>query len=225
MWKYVEIWQIWFSNSNSWAKSFFFFSLYITNSTLFLLHSACSKLADDLEKLWLIKVFCASLSSFHTKKKYLEYLGRSSPELLCLFPQSSLRRCIKPLLIPFTASSTYLQSEGSSVADILISWVNIPRACLTARVYACVCVCCRPWRVQRQAMSQQRVVCTRRWQFHLRVRTRLHWCPVWDRWAGFFTAPGKVGISLQRKYFLLLSTSNSVIWQMFLSKEFPSLCR
>lgn len=69
MWKYVEIWQMCFSDSNSWAKCFFF-SLYITNSTLILLHSACSKLADDLEKLWLIKVFCASLSSFHTEKVF-----------------------------------------------------------------------------------------------------------------------------------------------------------
>lgn len=48
------------------------------------------------------------------------------------FPQSSLQRCIKPLIL-FTARSAYFQSEGNGVADILISWVNI----------LCVCVCVR----------------------------------------------------------------------------------
>lgn len=90
-------------------------------------------------------------------------------------------------------------------------------------VSLCLCVCCRHWRVQRQAMPQQRVVCTRHWQFHLCVWAGLHWCPVRDRWAGFFMSWGKVGIAPQRKDFLLLSASN--FWQMFLSKEFPSLPR
>ena len=59
---------------------------------------------------------------------------------------------------------------------------------LSVRVqwHVCVCVCCRHRRVQRQAVPQQRVVCTRRRHFHLRMWTGLHWRTVWDRWAGLF---------------------------------------
>lgn len=58
--------------------------------------------------------------------------------------------------------------------------------CFSTCVCMCArsCVCCRHWRVQRQAVLQQRDVCTRRWRFHLCVWAGLHWCPVWDRWAG-----------------------------------------
>lgn len=86
---------------------------------------------------------CSSLA-FSPQKRlrgfvFLGYLGPASLELLCFFPQSSLWRCIRPLLIPFAASSTYLESEGNSVADILISWVNIPWACLSVSLHVCVC--------------------------------------------------------------------------------------
>lgn len=87
----------------------------------------------------------------------------------------------------------------------------------------CVCVCYRHWRVQRQTVPQQRDMRTRCWRFHLCVWTGLHWCPVWDRWAEFFTLQGKVGISLQRKYFLQLSASNSVtLADVFAQRVSPS---
>lgn len=179
-------------------------------------------------ELW-IHCNCSSLA-FSPQKRlrgfvFLGYLGPASLELLCFFPQSSLWRCIRPLLIPFAASSTYLESEGNSVADILISWVNIPWACLSVSLHVCVCAHARVCVLQTLTSAKTGRASTTR-----RVYEALALSPVCVSRVTLVScvrqvSGGKVGIILQRKYFLLLSTSNWVFWQMLLSKELPSLPR